>query len=376
MAVQQQLESILEMDPRPIVDHLQKSAPLDHFFTDLIASLPLVDVNAGGVMSRIREGGATESLYTLELDPIGRGAMSVILKTNANDVFKKIVFPKITESSKLELSIRSVFLELFIQTVLSLDSYVGNSICKVIKLYRSEDAANHILYLQIEYIDTPFDIELQKYKKAGESKVNVVSLLPMFLQLQQILEYLQTTYSFQHHDLHYKNVMFSKDFIKIIDFGMSTLTWNGVLYALPTNRDNPSYDLYLFFASILTWLSEAFSKEDGKFITSLFYNPNADEGKEDYYDFYTYVQEVLDGEEGEETTDHFYADAIAVWSRTAVEILGPFPSSTTVLKLIRKILSKRLVKCSVAGGFRKTKKTKRGGRRTKYRRHSRKKLMN
>jgi hypothetical protein len=158
--------------------------------------------------------------------------------------------------------------------------------------------------------------------------------------------------------------MFSKDFLKLIDFGMSTLTWNGVLYAMPTNKGNPSYDMYLFFASILMWLSEAFSKEDVKFIVSLFYNPNADEGKEDYYDFYSYAQENLNEDAEEETTDHFYADAIAVWSRKAVGTLGPFPSSKNVLKIIRSILSKRLVKCSAAGGFRKT----RGGRRTKYRR--------
>ena len=359
MAVQQQLESIFEMDPTPILDHLQKSAPLDRFFTDVIASLPYVELDGAGAVILVKGSNRTP-IDTLSMDPIGRGKFSVIFKSVNNTIFKKITLAKTMEADKLELAIRSLFLEVFIQTVLSLDSYVGNSICKAFKLYRSEDATNIILFLQIEYVDTSFDNEIKKYKKAGEPAIKIVTLLPMFLQLQQIMAYLQDTYAFQHHDLHYKNIMFSKDFMKLIDFGLSTIVWKGTLYALPTDKGNPSYDLYLLFSSIIQWLSEAFSKEDVKFLKSLLYNPNADEGKEDYYDFYTYAKSEL-GEE--DATDAFYADAIAKWSPKAVETLGPFPSPKTAMNLARNTLSKKLLKCVPAGGVRTT----RGGRRSRSR---------
>lgn len=361
MAVQQQLDSILEMDSRPIVDHLQKAVPLDGFFTGAIAGLPFVEVNEAGVVTLLK-GSDRTPIDTLHVEPIGKGKFSVIFKSMQNTIFKRITLAKSMDAERLELAIRSVFLEVFIQTVLSLDSYVGNSICKAFKLYRSEDATNIVLYLEIEYVDTSFHNEIKKYKKAGEPVIKVAALLPMFLQVEQIITYLYDTYTFQHHDLHYKNIMFSKDFLKIIDFGLSTITWDGALYALPTSSGNPSYDTYLFFSSIINWLSEAFSKDDVKFLKSLLYNPNADDGKEDYYDFFTYAKSEL-VEEDEDVTDAFYADPIAKWSVKAIGTLGPFPSPKTVLKLTRTILSKKLLKCSSAGGVRAT----RGGRRNRSR---------
>ena len=165
----------------------------------------------------------------LKLIQHAKGTYGKIYRADdTNFVYKEIPLRgKDTKDPKdMELEVREVFLEIFIQTILSSDTTFGEHICKVFGLFRSED--NRKLYVLMEYIPNTFS---NQFKQQTFRKMK--HFLPFLLKLSQIMAYFHETYAFYHRDFHPNNIMFTSDNeIRIIDFGMSCLQFDDVEYSL------------------------------------------------------------------------------------------------------------------------------------------------
>jgi len=255
---------------RAIIHHLNKDIPTATFFTDSIKLLHVlkVDKEKKTIQNTVRKGYILKDIFEY-----GKGSNSVIYTNEeANFVFKEIQF-NIADPVELEQKVREVFLELFIQTVLSTDTNYGNNICKAMMCYRSENtytiSGEFNLYIQMEYLPESLNQYMLRIK-VGD-KAQIADMRPLFRTVCTIMKYFQTTYMFSHNDLHINNIMFSEnDTLKLIDFGMSSIFYNNIHYAVEPNnifkqplepRELPiyttskieqSYDMLIFFASFLS----------------------------------------------------------------------------------------------------------------------------
>ena len=167
-----------------------------------------------------------------------------------------------------EEKIREIYQETFTQVVLSMDPDVGQFICKPIQLFhdpsvlrrtRPTDFPNTItLYILMEPIKHTLSTLIAKH-----GGVRMSWLGPLLYQLGYVLDVLKTKYQFAHRDLHTSNVLIAEgadgtDSIRLIDFGFSCVTYNGVVYRA-VEADNiakgcdAGFDLALFFASLWTY---------------------------------------------------------------------------------------------------------------------------
>jgi serine/threonine protein kinase len=159
---------------------------------------------------------------------IGKGSFGQIFKgsEHSEQVYKFIKAPEGSSEEYLENFFRGIFLEAWIQTILSSDPTYGKNIAKVIKLKRA-DIANGI-FIIMENI--PFTSE-QVFKtiKSGDSNnlLTMKGMLPMFKQIAYALDHFRKSYNFFHRDFHLNNFMATEDgTIKIIDFGLSCIRLN------------------------------------------------------------------------------------------------------------------------------------------------------
>jgi hypothetical protein len=76
----------------------------------------------------------------------------------------------------------------------------------------------------------------------------------MFLQIEYAITYFRERYGLLHNDLHAGNVLFTESFTpKLIDFGRSSITLNGVFYSMDTTPFPQSYDLLIFVTSFYVY---------------------------------------------------------------------------------------------------------------------------
>jgi len=124
-------------------------------------------------------------------------------------------------------NLRGVFLEIWIQTILSLDPVQGSHIPKIIKVLKSgfgdddDDGDGGALYIVMEHIPMKFSAKLRA--EAGKGSIPHAQVLAHFKQLAGILYHFDKEYKFRHRDLHTTNIMYDKDKLYLIDFGRSCL---------------------------------------------------------------------------------------------------------------------------------------------------------
>jgi serine/threonine protein kinase len=262
--------------PRGIIKALNQNLPSgDSFirFASLLPSLKL-DVDTGaikfykkGTMNRIRK------------TPVGTGAFGTIYKSHdESTIYKRITL--IGDSDiEIEEKSREIFLETFIQVVLSCDPTYGNSVCKIKGLYRAptselmrktrgEKAAalasdpSITLYILMEPLHCNMWKMQEELRKRLGRKIGLQEFLPVMSDIANVLDHFKKVYGFSHRDLHGGNIMFASETYnepKLIDFGLSCLTLNGVTYSFVRENvfetllfDKPcnSYDLLILASSL------------------------------------------------------------------------------------------------------------------------------
>ena len=191
------------------------------------------------------------------------------------NIYKKIVLTK-----DLNKSIREVFLETWIQTVLSLDASMVDKIGKVRGLYRAAPAAavgaggaggpapspSVTLYIVMEPAGMPLKTIISR-------PFTFITMKPIYRELGILLQHLQRKYGFYHRDLHRGNVLRKDDSISLIDFGESVIKkWDGLGTYRSTAYDgalgpegpyslHSSFDLLKFLTSMIDYHADEMTEE-------------------------------------------------------------------------------------------------------------------
>jgi serine/threonine protein kinase len=193
----------------------------ESIFTDAIISLPPLSMHDG--LIRI-DTGRKQQTNTSEF--WGEGASGKIELGESGTIYKKIAF---TINEDLENSIKEIFLEAWIQTVLGLDSVYGQNVSQIRNIYRDisivrgwEKLDECIIYITMDPIPTKMEAYLESFGRATIDDVK-----PQFIELGEILEHFEAEYNFRHRDLHQGNVMFDEsNSVILIDFGRCCFTFN------------------------------------------------------------------------------------------------------------------------------------------------------
>ena len=142
-------------------------------------------------------------------------------KTLAGDMYKCVPVYS-------DLSIRNIFMEIFIQIVLSSDTTRNAaSICNIKRVYYDEDPRTYkgyILFLKLDMIPKNIEDVL-----TGATFEQITSVLR---GIHEPLLYFRRKYNFHHCDLHAGNILFTADNKPVlIDFGDACITFCGRTYA-------------------------------------------------------------------------------------------------------------------------------------------------
>ena len=190
-------------------------------FADLVISLPPMSMENGVI--RIDTGRKSRN-NTGEF--WGQGASGSIQKGTSGLIYKKITFPI---DSELEESVKEVFLEAWIQTVMGLDKKYGENISQIRNIYRDisivrgwEKKQQCILYITMDF--NP--LKITDYLFSFESPT-LTDVKPQLTELGKILQHFDKHYNFRHRDFHQGNIMFDEEkSVRLIDFGRSCLTFD------------------------------------------------------------------------------------------------------------------------------------------------------
>lgn len=173
----------------------------------------------------------------------GGGTYGEIWQSSTGETFKRVI-PQAGKSFE-ELA-RNFLCECWVQTVLNSDPQYGAFTSQISEIYKDNSivasigrtqyvtvTGNAIFFIKMEYIPYVLGSIVEN------PRFTVKQCRGILYKLSEYLEYFGTRYNFYHCDLHVGNVMMSETGIKIIDFGMSCLTYNGVSYGMP--REAPTY---------------------------------------------------------------------------------------------------------------------------------------
>jgi len=319
-----------------LISALAGQAASPSMFTDAVISLPPLSMHNG--LIRI-DSGRKQQTNTSEF--WGEGASGKIELGESGTIYKKIAF---AINDDLENSIREIFLEAWIQTVLGLDSVFGKNVSQIRHIYRDisivrgwEKSAECILYITMDPIPTKMGAFLESF---GRPTIDDVK--PQFIELGEILEHFDAEYNFRHRDLHQGNVMFDDtDSVILIDFGRCCFTYNysfaetanfsmdiygGELppALLEGDADEAcfSYDLLIFISSLLENYIETMSYGLNKLLNEM---ATSNSGQ-NLYSYATGLGRKVNPREPDPASWQCYPGKFVRWSPTMVDALLDCPT--------------------------------------------------
>ena len=225
------------LEPRTFRDFYKDLAPIS--FDDITGKLETFT-------RRTEMADEIKMPSTVDVVNPASGSYGKIYVSNGGNAYKALKINKCDERA-----VRNVFLETFIQTVLSHDVHYGKYICKVERLYRLEKDARkpHTYSCLIKMEGLHQNVNDILAKKLDESV-----FIRNLAKLGEVLLHFDLNYAFRHRDMHYQNLMADKEgTLKIIDFGMACLTIGDTTYTTKSSKSSEceSYDSLLMFASLL-----------------------------------------------------------------------------------------------------------------------------
>lgn len=245
-----------------IISHLAQTyrgSSAEFYFTHCLSELkPLTTSRAGNIRIAHSENNIVEN--TIVKAGIGKGSYGEVSLSAKGLIYKEIKLRK-GNPYHLEEDIREIFLEVFIQTVLNTNAQFDGRIPRVFHIYRSNKTPERELVLYIVMENVPMSLKgymEKQLKTSGNSKLDIVDIAPVLIQLGTLLKDLHDVYGFYHRDLHAGNIMFNVDgALNIIDFGKACLVINGVTYALPGGPCR-SWDLLILLIYLIQYSAQMF----------------------------------------------------------------------------------------------------------------------
>ena len=225
------------------------------FFETYFLSLPTAEF----VVNNTLNISANETLL-VEHSWLAKGSFGALARNRKKAfVYKRI---KMGWYSNRVSFLQSVFREFIIQTLLQNDETYGNHICKIFKVYRSDD----YFIAKLELLETTLYDRLQNDLSGQQTHLvhsNSLIVQGVLVKLLTIMAHFKTVYGFSHEDLHLKNIMTSLSgpiSIKLIDFGQSLVVFDG-LVIIGEKREDYDWDSKNLFSYVLHDLKGLISKK-------------------------------------------------------------------------------------------------------------------
>ena len=275
-----------DLDVRALVRMLEGTYSGVSEFLAFAKRLPVLvfkeKVNSEGIITNV-EFNIESKRHKNIITEIASGNVGTVYRGSASpNMYKKIVL-----TEELNTSIREVFLETWIQTVLSLDPC--GKVPKIHGLYRDSapaapaalaapaaaggaggagsgaGAPSVTLYIVMEPAGNPLKAYIH-----DNVPLTFATMKPIYRELGILLQHLQRKYGFYHRDLHRGNVLLNSKGISIIDFGESVIkkwdesgTYRSREYdgALGPEGIYSSFDLLKFLTSMFDFHAEVMSDD-------------------------------------------------------------------------------------------------------------------
>jgi len=325
-----------------VIDKLRGSVGLDlPYFQDAAKSLPVLKAS----FSTPNRGKITFNKEVADVRRIGGGTYGTIWQDVRGDT---AVYKRTSNQTKgrslqsVENVYRENYVEGFIQAVLGADTFSGMSVGKLEGIYRdasirrrgtrrrrssgsrrtssnrprydvrraSSEPLNTMFYYRMEYIKYTFTQAIEKLYSDNHGPIPLDDISNFFGLLGGTLAEFDETYGFRHCDLHSGNIMFSDTMgLKIIDFGKSCFTMDGVVYA-KNKAVCESYDLLIFLASVRELYFGFFSAEVRALINYFFTDDT------DGSNIYDVIEEYHSDHEAQGAVFHYF------YNETSIDLRG------------------------------------------------------
>jgi serine/threonine protein kinase len=178
----------------------------------------------------------------LERRASGQGEFGYVYKNRSRPYAYKYFMTPFSLNSTNKW-IQGQLTEPLLNLLLQNDPVVGDSICKLYKIFCERTDQGYSLIFKMESLGPTLMLLDKVLLTSGDLELNKRILLKVYGPLYKTLKYLRETYAFEHGDLHSKNILFRKNplnkdgtlkesrlSVKLIDFGMSGLVYNEKVY--------------------------------------------------------------------------------------------------------------------------------------------------
>lgn len=212
----------------------------------------------------------------------GQGEYGYVQPNRSRQYIYKFISNPITPGTG-NIMIRSILNEPLINIILQRDPVVKNSICRLYKLFCEKDNRGYTLIYKLEELGPTVYTLDNFFLLPRDVEINKRILLKTYGPIYKNLKHLRKTYSFEHGDLHSKNILFVKKpyrkdgtinedrlDTKLIDFGLSGLVLDGKLYGgidqFPTSIKQEVRHFFITFLpeDFKTQIKEIEAKYPGK----------------------------------------------------------------------------------------------------------------
>jgi hypothetical protein len=237
------------------ISELDQTKTSDDYFSNLLGTLPRISLKPSTHASPatysnlVKPNNGDSFVNTIKTTAIGRGTFGAVYESIPigasphGGYAYKFVTINATNPDEFERTARGIFLEAFIQLVLSMDPEKGSFVCGIEKMFCSDADT---LVIKMEFITDSFLGRLGPLTPWSQ-------VSSMLISIHELLTHFRSKYGFHHRDFHTGNLMMNGLALKLIDFGEACITCDGKTFSLRRKgavQVCESADLLIFIASL------------------------------------------------------------------------------------------------------------------------------